>query len=170
MDLRKALSWCDMRWTSGPISQKVETDSEGLLKDRISCEEAPCRPNGLPPVRGPHPQLMITAGQIELGEKASWSMSCAHSPASSPSDNHFTCRDRGIRASPVSSSSSIPRSGGMPGGAPPSPSANLTLSAANAGSLVPTRCSSASARQKDARWSFVPSLSTSTPSAKRSPY
>ena len=55
---------------------------------RISSEEAPCRPKGttfhsnwpssgqlrpkarLPPVRGPHPQQMITTGQIELGEKA----------------------------------------------------------------------------------------------------
>jgi hypothetical protein len=43
-------------------------------------------------------------------------------------------RDRGIGASPVSMTSSMPRSGGSPGGAPPSTSAYSTLSAAKAAS------------------------------------
>ena len=51
-----------------------------------------------------------------IQQRSSRSMSCARSSASSPSDRRFTCRDRGIGASPVSSSSSMPRSGGKPGG------------------------------------------------------
>ena len=45
VDRREALSWCDMRRTSGPVSREVETDGEGLMT-RISSEEAPCRPKG----------------------------------------------------------------------------------------------------------------------------
>jgi hypothetical protein len=63
-------------------------------------------------------------------------MSCARSSTSLLSDNHFTCGDSGIGEPPVSSSSSMPRSGGIHDGAPPSTPAYLTLSAANAGSLA----------------------------------
>ena len=60
-----------------------------------------------------------------------------------PSVSRFTEGDRGIGASPVSSSSSLPRSGIMQGGArgahplAPSKSADLALSAVNAGSSAP---------------------------------
>ena len=75
-------------------------------------------------------------------------MSRARSSAISPSDSRFAGRDGGIGASPVPSSSSMPRSRGMPGGAPPGTSAYFTLSAANAGSSAPARRSSASGRQR----------------------
>ncbi len=46
--------------------------------------------------------------------------------ANFPSDSRFTGGDRGIGASPVSMTSSMPQSGGNPGGAPPSTSAYST--------------------------------------------
>ena len=96
-------------------------------------------------------------------------MSCVRSSASSPSDKRFTGRERGIAASPVSRMSSIPRSGGSPWGTPPKTSAYSAFTAVNAGSSVPASCSSASTRQKDARWSSVPSLRISSPVSNRGP-
>jgi hypothetical protein len=75
----------------------------------------------------------------------------------------FTGRGRGIGASPVSMTSSMQRSGGSPGGAPPSTSTYPALSTAKAGSSAPVRRSSASAMPNDARCSSVPSRRTSTP-------
>ena len=74
--------------TSGSVSREVKIDGECLVHDPHQQRGGPLqtkrhhvplelaqpgqlRPKArLPPVRGPHPQQMITTGQIELGEKA----------------------------------------------------------------------------------------------------
>ncbi len=74
---------------------------------------------------------------VESSRRASRrSISCVHS---SPSDSSVAERNFGIGASPVSMISSIPRSGGRSGGASPSTSAYLALSAAKAGSSAPAQ-------------------------------
>ena len=76
-------------------------------------------------------------------------------------------RLRGMGASPVSRTSSIPRSGGRPLGGPPSVSWYLAMRGSKAGSSLPSSRSSPSTGPSVARNSVVPSLRSSNPSAKR---
>ena len=84
MDGRKAQAWGWGRGTSGWAPLEVETNCERLVHDACQQRECPLqtkqhpvplelaqlRPKArLPLIRGPHPQLVIAAGQIKLGEE-----------------------------------------------------------------------------------------------------
>ena len=77
-------AWGWGRGASGRAPFEVKTEGEGLVRDackqrgcplqtkghHVALEPAQVRPKArLPPIRGPHPQLVIAAGQIELGEE-----------------------------------------------------------------------------------------------------
>ena len=204
---------------AGPSPSAYPADQTAPRSSRTG----PAATESSAPIRGPHPQLVIAAGQIKLGEEARppraveqrvdarERLDCRPRPGSRSSyaitrpvygrtpppprgppsrvldpaaieqidELRAQLRELAVGQALLRRGPRHPRVACLElellapvrryaGWAPPNTSAYLTLSAANAGSLAPARRSSASARLKDARWSSVLSLSTSTPSTKRS--
>ena len=84
MDGRKAQAWGWGRGTSGWAPLEVETNCERLVHDACQQRECPLQTKRhhaplelpqvlpkarLPPIRGPHAQLVIAAGQIKVCEE-----------------------------------------------------------------------------------------------------